>query len=107
MLRKTGYLTAAAILAVYAFIAFRGPQGIPTLMQKQGEVRSLQEQNADLVRDIQALRNRINDLEQKRDAQELEIRERLKVLRPGERRFIVPDQPKPVPAEPLATPARR
>jgi cell division protein FtsB len=94
MWKKTGYLTAAAILSVYIFIAFRGPQGIPALAEKRKQVVTLQSQNADLIREIQEKREYVNRLKNSQQEQELEIRKRLKMHHPGDTVFILPDQPK-------------
>ena len=92
MLKKTGFVTAAAVLAAYAFIAFRGPQGVSALAEKRSQIRQLQEQNADLGREIQLKRDRINRLKFSQAEQELEIRKRLKLQRPGEMDFVLPDK---------------
>ncbi len=75
--------------------------GIPALIQKQGEIRTLEKQNADLAREIEFRRERIQRLREDESEQELEIRQRLKLVRPGEKVFIL--------QEPVAqkNPARR
>jgi cell division protein FtsB len=93
LLRKTGYLTLFAMIAVFVLIALRGPQGIPVLMEKRREVQLLQEQNADLQKENERKRDRIVRLNESQAEQELEIRKRLKLLRKGETSFILPDQP--------------
>ena len=80
----------------YALVAFRGPNGVPALMEKRRQITVLQEQNATLAADNQRKRERIEKLDKDRAVQELEIRKRLKLLRPGETQFILPDQ-KPSP----------
>jgi cell division protein FtsB len=85
---------AAIVLGVVALIALRGPQGFHTLAEKRSEIRQLQEQNADLSREIERKKNRIQRLRNSQAEQELEIRERLKLMRPGETQFILPDRPK-------------
>jgi cell division protein FtsB len=95
MLKKTGYLTAAALLVAYAFVAFRGPQGVGALVERRGQIRQLQEQNADLAREVQLKRDRINRLKFSQAEQELEIRKRLKLQRPGEMDFVLPEKPQP------------
>jgi cell division protein FtsB len=82
------------MIAVCALIALRGPQGVPALMEKRKEIRLLQEQNADLQKDNERKRERIVRLNYSQAEQELEIRNRLKLLRKGETSFILPDQPK-------------
>ncbi len=63
-------------------------------MDKHREISDLEEQNADKARQIDALRERIKRLEQSGSEQELEIRKQLKLLRPGETTFLLPDPPK-------------
>lgn len=94
MLKKTGYIVVVAILAAYTLIAFRGPQGIPALMEKRKQITHFQEQNADLARDITEKRDRIERLKHSKTEQELEIRKQLKLQRPGDTIFILPDQQK-------------
>jgi cell division protein FtsB len=92
--RRTGWLAGATVALAYAWMAFRGPQGIQTLIEKHSQIRDLEEQNAAIVRQNQALRERIVRLEQSDSEQELEIRKQLKLLRPGETTFLLPEAPK-------------
>ena len=92
--RRTGWLAGATVALAYAWMAVRGPQGIETLIEKHREIRGLEEQNAEMVRQNQALRERIVRLEQSDSEQELEIRKQLKLLRPGETTFLLPEPPK-------------
>lgn len=90
-----------AIVIAYAWIAVSGPQGLQALLEKRREIRDLQEQNAVLTRELEHRRDRIRRLEDSRSEQEMEIRKQLKLLRPGETTFILPDAPKesdPAPA---------
>ena len=84
---KLGYAVAVLVAASYAFVTLRG--GIPALMQKQKEIRTLERQNADLAREIEFRRERIQRLREDESEQELEIRQRLKLVRPGEKVFIL------------------
>jgi cell division protein FtsB len=88
-------LSAALItMAVYGYIALTGPQGIPALRTKWNEIRQLEEQNANLQRDNQVRKGRIERLKNNPAEQDLEIRKRLKVQKPGETQFILPETPK-------------
>jgi cell division protein FtsB len=80
--------------AAYGWIALRGPQGIQALIEKRREIRELQEQNASMARENERRRERILRLENSTSEQEMEIRKQLKLLRPGETTFILPDPPK-------------
>ena len=83
-----------AIVIAYAWIAVSGPQGLQALLEKRREIQQLQEQNAALTREIEHRRDRIRRLEESTSEQEMEIRKQLKLQRPGETTFILPDGPK-------------
>jgi cell division protein FtsB len=88
---RLGYVLVVLVAASYALITLRGPQGVPALIQKQKEIRQLEKQNADLAREIESRRQRIQRLREDESEQELEIRQRLKLVRPGEKVFILQD----------------
>ena len=89
------YLVALVSMAVYGYIALTGPQGIPALREKWNEIHQLEEQNRNLERDNQARKERLERLKNNPAEQDLEIRKRLKVQKPGETSFILPETPKP------------
>jgi len=96
---KLGYAVAVLVAASYALVTLRGPQGVPALIEKQNQIRALERQNADLAREIEFQRERIQRLQKDESEQELEIRQRLKLVRPGEKVFILQEpvpQQKPV-----------
>jgi cell division protein FtsB len=98
--RRTVFLLVVGVIGVYGYLVLRGPQGIPSLREKWREIRTLEENNANLQRENQYRRDRIKKLEVNPSAQELEIRKKLKLVRPGETSFILPDQPKTEQAKP-------
>jgi cell division protein FtsB len=105
MNRRAGYMVVFGLVVVYGLVAMRGPQGIPALLDKRHEIRQLEEQNAATAAEIERRKERILRLEQNSTEQEMEIRKQLKLLRPGETTFILPDAPKngtdkPVPQQP-------
>jgi cell division protein FtsB len=91
---KKGAMVLLAIVIAYGWIAVSGPQGLQALMEKRREIRDLQEQNATMTREIEHRRDRIRRLEESTSEQEMEIRKQLKLLKPGETEFILPDAPK-------------
>ena len=98
-------LIGFAGIGAYGLAALRGPQGLPALREKWNEIRQFEEENANLQRENDYRRDRIKKLESSPSEQELEIRKKLKLLRPGETSFILPEQPKldqPKPASPDA-----
>jgi cell division protein FtsB len=90
-LRAVILLALLTLGGVYAVLAMRGPMGIPALQHKWQQIRERQQENADLRRDIDLRRVRIQRLEKNAAQQELEIRRQLKMLRPGETTFILPE----------------
>lgn len=85
------------LVAAYAFFTLRG--GIPALVEKQRQIHQLEQRNSDLARQIGEKRERIQRLRESETEQELEIRQRLKLVRPGEKVFILQD-PKAAGSEP-------
>ena len=63
-------------------------------MERRREVRRLEERNADLAHENELRRERLKRLQDSPSEQEMEIRKQLKLLRPGETTFILPDAPK-------------
>jgi cell division protein FtsB len=97
--RRVLILIAFAVVGAYGLAALRGPEGLPALREKWDEIRQLEEENANLQRENDYRRDRIKKLENSPSEQELEIRKKLKLLRPGETSFILPEQPKPAPSD--------
>ena|SRR5579872_6139896 len=92
------YLVAFLLVAGYAVITLRGPKGIPALIAKQHQIDAAEKQNADLMREIERQRDHIQRLANSPEEQELEIRERLKLVHPGEKVFIT-GEPEKKPSE--------
>jgi cell division protein FtsB len=93
-MRRAGYILAFALAVVYGVVALRGPQGVSALLDKRQEVRQLEEQNAAKAAENERRRERIRRLEDSTTEQEMQIRKQLKLLRPGETTFVLPDAPK-------------
>jgi cell division protein FtsB len=94
LVRRIAVLAGFVLIGVYGYLSLRGPQGVPALMDKWREIRRLEEDNASLQRENDYRRERIKKLQESPSEQELEIRKQLKLLRPGETSFILPEQPK-------------
>jgi cell division protein FtsB len=92
--RSVVILVVFALIGAFGLAELRGPQGIPALRGKWNEIRQFEEENANLQRENDYRRDRIKKLESNPSAQELEIRQKLKLLRPGETSFILPEQAK-------------
>jgi cell division protein FtsB len=92
--RALGIFLGIAVLAAYAITALRGPQGVEALFEKYREIRKLEAHNAAAAMENERRKERIERLRSNTSEQEMEIRKQLKLLRPGETTFILPDAPK-------------
>src|SRR5262252_4459052 len=91
--RTVAFAVAFLVIGAYGVVALRGPQGIPALLEKQQQIRHLQETNTDLQREIQRKKERIERLKHSPSEQQMEIRKQLKLLRPNETEFVLPEAP--------------
>ncbi len=82
------------VVAIYVIATLRSPEGVAAVLQKQGEIRKLQQQNADIEQGIRVKRERIRKLNEDSSEQDIVIRERLRLLKQGETTFIIQDQKK-------------
>jgi cell division protein FtsB len=82
---------AAAVLAgtAYAVMVLRGPSGIPGLLEKRRQIHELEVQTQQLHKDITQKQDRIKRLSDNPTEQEFEIRQRLKLAKPGEKIYIL------------------
>lgn len=105
--RRFGYALLVGLAAAYGWMALRGPQGVGALLEKHREIRALQEENAAAAREVERRKERIHRLQESQSEQDMEIRKQLKMIRPGETTFILPDSPKDAakddPAKPDST----
>lgn len=90
-------VAALAGLAAYATIMLRGPQGISALQEKRRQIRMMEEENANLLRDIEAKKHRIERLKNDPKTQEVEIEKRLGRVHSGDTQFKIPGQPSTTP----------
>ena len=98
--RRMAYMAAVALLGVYGFYTLRGPHGISALFEQRNQIRQLEDENATLARENEYKRERIRKLNESASQVEIEIRDKLKKLRPGETEFILPETPKNVNGKP-------
>ncbi|HEY7210450.1 MAG TPA: septum formation initiator family protein [Bryobacteraceae bacterium] len=93
-LRPLAAAAALIGLGAYAAITLRGPQGIRALTEKQHEIRQLEEENANLQRDIEAKKQYIERLKHDPMTQQLEL-EKLGLVHKDDTQFKIVGQHKP------------
>lgn len=86
---RVAYVVAFLAVAGYAFVTLRGPRGISALVDKQHSIQQMERQNLLLHQEIERRRERINRLIGNPTEQELEIRERLKLVQPRDKVYII------------------
>ena len=89
---KAAYAIVVLCGVIYAFVALRGPNGIPGLMERRRQVREYEQVNQQLHREIEEKQQRIDRLRENPTEQEFEIRQRLKFAKPGEKIYIIDDK---------------
>jgi cell division protein FtsB len=87
------FVYVVAFLALVGFVAvtLRGPRGIPALIEKEHQIQELEKRNAALAQEVERKRDRIRRLVDSPAQQELEIRQRLKLVGPRDKVFILGD----------------
>ena len=90
-LRPIAALATLTALAAYAVIMLRGPQGLSALSEKQKQIRTLEEENANLAREVEARKQHIKRLQTDPATQELEL-EKLGFLHRNDTQFKVGGQ---------------
>jgi len=87
-------LAAAVVAGGLAIYRLAGPQGIPLVLERHRQVDELRRQNAELKREIESRKARIQSLAENPADVELEIRRQLKLLKKEETIFLLPEPKK-------------
>jgi len=85
---RTAYIVAFLLAATYVVATLGGPKGIPAVLARQKQIQRLDDRNAGLAREIERKRDHIRRLQNDAGEQELEIRDRYKLVHPGDTVFI-------------------
>ncbi len=84
-------IVAVAVIA-YGVTEVRGPNGYTQLIQKREQLRVLEQENRRLHDDIDRLEKRVGKLKSDTTLQELEVRKRLGLVKPGETVYVLQDK---------------
>ena len=85
---RLAYFLAFLAVVGYATVTLRGPRGLHALFEKKTEIRAMEERNERLAKEIERKREHIKRLADNPAEQELEIRDRLKLVNPKDKVFI-------------------
>jgi len=83
-IRRAGLALGLLTASVYAVVVLMGPNGVPALLKQREDLQQLQTENADLARERDELKYRVDALENDAQTQELEVRRGLGKARQGE-----------------------
>jgi len=84
ILRRVGLALGMLTASVYVVVALLGPNGVPALLKQRQDLKALETQNANLARERDELKYRVDALERDSQTQELEVRRQLGKARKGE-----------------------
>jgi len=87
-LGRTAYIAVFLMAATYAAATLGGARGIPAVRARQKQIQRLEDRNAELAREIERKREHIRRLQNDGSEQELEIRDRYKLVHPGDTVFV-------------------
>jgi cell division protein FtsB len=85
---RTAYIVVFLMAAAYVAATLGGARGIPAVLARQEQIKRLEDRNAQLAREIERKRDHIRRLQNDPSEQELEIRDRYKLVHPGDTVFI-------------------
>ena len=88
--RRLAALVIVLAIASVLALAMHLPQGLVALAQNRDRIRELQEENNDLGKRLIERRERLKNLKENFNEQELEIRRSLHLYKPGDTVFIIP-----------------
>jgi cell division protein FtsB len=87
-LKRWAFGIAFVGVMLYAFVTLTGPRGVKALMDKRLLIEEMQKRNAIEAQRIERIKEHIDRIEKNPAEQELEIRDRLKLVHPDEKVFI-------------------
>jgi len=90
-LRPIAAVATLTALAAYAAIMLRGPQGLSALSEKHRQIRAMEEENANLTREVEVRKQHIKRLKSDKATQVLELR-KLGFVGQGDTQFNVGGQ---------------
>jgi cell division protein FtsB len=93
-LARLAYAITFLLVATYAVSTLTGPKGLQALFDKERQIQAAQKRNADLTNDVERAQERIDRLGADQTEQERVVEERLNLVHPGDKVFMLPDSKK-------------
>ena len=95
-LTRFTYVLVFLVAVTYVFFAL--PQGMHVWQEKQRQVQEMEKRNAKLAKEVEHLKEYVKRLNNNPAVQEKVIRERLKLIHPDEKLYIMGDPESAAPA---------
>lgn len=92
VLKRFGYAVGMVVLFGYVAMFIAGPQGYRSLKEKRQQIEMLEAETETLKQSVETLRRYNQNIKKDPDAQQLEIRKNLEMMRPGEMEFRYPKE---------------
>ena len=86
-------IVAVLLVSAFALVCLIGPTGLTAYLDKRKEISILRSKKAALEQEVTDLSKENRDLDVQTSEQELQIRRRLKLVKPKEKLFIFDQQP--------------
>ena len=102
---RLAFVIAFLAVCSYAYFTLRGPAGIGALSEKEARIKELEDRNSALAKEVERKREHIKRLSDNPAEQELEIRDRLKLVHPNEKVYIIGEPEKKQPDGAVSPPA--
>lgn len=93
LLRQLGFVAAAAVACFYVLIALKGPNGIPTVLEKRAQLERMREENDALRLEIQKRKIAIEQLQNSDEARKRAVRELTRKSMQGDVTIYLSDPP--------------
>lgn len=92
-LARFAYALAFLLVGAYAVATLTGPKGLAALFERERQIQAAEKRNADLANDVGRAQQRIERLGAQTE-QERIVEERLNLVHPGDKVFLLPDSKK-------------
>lgn len=93
LIRQLGFVAATAVACFYVFVALKGPNGIPTMLEKRQQLERMREENDSLRLEIQRRKVVIEQLQNSDEARKRAVREGTRKSMQGDVTIYLSDPP--------------
>jgi len=89
LLRQLGVVAVAAAACVIVFIALRGPNGVPSMLEKRNQIEQMRQENDQIRQEIDKHQRAIEQLESSPEARDRAVRVHTKQQKANEIKVVL------------------